>query len=162
MAYDTVLFTLTRTALWYGNIVYFHWNSTMKGYTIIYFLSVPLVPVGSPSRGGDVKVYVWYEPTELAHSFLFCSWACVCLFGPFNCIPFHKFSQQLSAFSLCSFGLISALLVLSAIVPAGSPSRGGDVTVCVWHKPTELAHSFLFCSCGCFLSLLPFQLNLIQ
>ena len=32
-------------------------------------------------------------------------------------------------------------------VPAGSPSRGGDVTVYVWHKPTELAHSVLFCSC---------------
>ena len=29
-------------------------------------------------------------------------------------------------------------------VTAGSPSRGGDVTVCVWHKPAELAHSFWF------------------
>ena len=26
----------------------------------------------------------------------------------------------------------------------GSPSRGGDVTVYVLHKPTELAHSFFF------------------
>ena len=32
-------------------------------------------------------------------------------------------------------------------VPAGSPSCGGDVTVYVRHKPAELAHSFLFCSC---------------
>ena len=42
---------------------------------------------------------------------------CVCfsLYGCFNCISFHKFSRQLSAFSLCSSGLISALLVLSAI-----------------------------------------------
>ena len=30
-----------------------------------------------------------------------------CLYGPFNCILFHKFSQQLSAFSFCSSGLIS-------------------------------------------------------
>ena len=29
----------------------------------------------------------------------------------------------------------------------GSPSRDGDVTVLVWHKPAELAHSFLSCSC---------------
>ena len=32
-------------------------------------------------------------------------------------------------------------------VPMGSSSRGGDVTGYVWHKPAELAHSFLFCSC---------------
>ena len=38
--------------------------------------------------------------TELAHSFLFCSCVCFCLFGPFNCISFQKFSQQLSIFSL--------------------------------------------------------------
>ena len=36
-----------------------------------------------------------------------------CLHGPFNCISFHKFSRQLSVFSFCSSGLISALLVLS-------------------------------------------------
>ena len=28
------------------------------------------------------------------------------------------------------------------IVSAGSPSRGGDVTVCLRHKPIEIAHSF--------------------
>ena len=53
---------------------------------------------------------LWHKPTELAHSFLFCSCVCFCLYGPFNCISFHKFSRQLSAFSLCSSGLISALL----------------------------------------------------
>ena len=31
-------------------------------------------------------------------------------------------------------------------VPASSPSRGEDVTVYVWRKATELAHSFLICS----------------
>ena len=36
-------------------------------------------------------------------------------YGPFNCISFHKFSQQFSAFSLCSSNLISALLVLSTV-----------------------------------------------
>ena len=33
------------------------------------------------------------------------------------------------------------------VVPAGSPSPGEDVTVYVWHKPTDLAHYFSFCSC---------------
>ena len=46
-------------------------------------------------------------------------------------------------------------------VPVGWPSRGGDVTVYVWHKPTQLAHSFLFCSFCLFLSLWPFQLYFI-
>ena len=34
---------------------------------------------------------------------------------PFNCISFQTFSRQLSVFSLCSSGLVSALLVLSTI-----------------------------------------------
>ena len=40
---------------------------------------------------------------------------CFCFHGPFNCISFHKFSQQLSALSVCSYSLISALLALSTI-----------------------------------------------
>ena len=52
---------------------------------------------------------------SLAHSFLFCSCVYFCLYGPFNSISFHKFSRQLSVFSLCSSGLMSALLVLSTI-----------------------------------------------
>ena len=58
---------------------------------------------------------LWHKPAELAHSFSFCSCIYFCLYGPFNCISFHKFFRQLSAFSVCSFGLISALLVLSTI-----------------------------------------------
>ena len=38
-----------------------------------------------------------------------------CLYGPFNHISFHKFSQQLPTFSFCSSSLNSALLVLSTI-----------------------------------------------
>ena len=68
------------------------------------------VPASSPSRGGDVAVYVFlHKPTELAHSFLSCSCVYFCLYGPFTCISFHQFSRQLSAFSLCSSYLKSAL-----------------------------------------------------
>ena len=42
----------------------------------------------------------------------FCSDVYFCLYGPFNCISFHKSSQQCSAFSLCSADLNSALLIL--------------------------------------------------
>ena len=64
------------------------------------------VPNDSPSHDGDAAVYV----LEFAHSFLFCSCVCFCLYGPFSCISFHKSSRQFSAFTLCSSRLISALL----------------------------------------------------
>ena len=47
--------------------------------------------------------------------FLFCYCIYFCLYVPFNCISFQKFSRPLSAFLLCSSGLISALLALSTI-----------------------------------------------
>ena len=73
-----------------------------------------LVPAGSPSRGGDATVYV-LDINQLSLPtlfFLFCSCFCVCLYDSLKCILFHKFSRQLSAFSVCSSGLISAVLVL--------------------------------------------------
>ena len=76
-----------------------------------------VVPAGSPALGGDVAFQVfWHKPTELAHPCLFCSCDYFCLYGPFNCISFHKFSRRLSVFLLCSSGLNSALLVLSIYV----------------------------------------------
>ena len=41
----------------------------------------------------------------LFFSFCFCVY--FCLYDSFNCISFHKFSRQFSAFSLCSFADIS-------------------------------------------------------
>ena len=76
------------------------------------------------------RLCLWHKPTKLAHSFLFCSCVCFCLYGPFNCISFHKFSWQLSAFSLCSSGLISALLVLSTIYLFMKVSLSPDIILC--------------------------------
>ena len=73
---------------------------------------------------------LWHKPVELAQSFLFCSCVCFCLYDPFNCISFHKFSWQLSAF--CSSGLISALLVLSTIYLFIKVSFGPDIILCGW------------------------------
>ena len=74
----------------------------------------------------------WHKPTELAHSFLFCSCVYFCLNCPFNCISFHKFSRQLSAFSLSSCGLISALLVLSTLYLFMKVSLSPDIILCGW------------------------------
>ena len=74
------------------------------------------VPAGSPSRGGDVVVYVFdinqpSLPTPF-YSVLVSIFVFMALSTVFRS---KKFSRQLSAFSLSSSGLISALLVLSTI-----------------------------------------------
>ena len=74
----------------------------------------------------------WHKSTELAHSFLFCSCICLCLYGPFNCISFHKFSQTLSVFSLCSSGITSVLLVLSTIYLFTKVSFSPDIIPSGW------------------------------
>ena len=89
------------------------------------------VPESSPSRGRDITVYVPdINQPSLPPPFLFCSCVCFCLYSPFNCISFHKFSRQLYAFSLCSSGLISALLVLSTIYLFMKVSISPHVILC--------------------------------
>ena len=81
---------------------------------------------------GCCNLFLWHNPTELAHSFSLCSRVCFCLYGPFNCISFHKFSRQLSSFSLCSSGLISVLLVLSTVYLFMEVSLSPDLILCGW------------------------------
>ena len=126
-------------------------SSTLTVFTQKSLLLLLLVPVGSPSCGGDVSVYVWRKPTALAHSFLFCSCVYFCLYGPFNCISFHKFSWQLSTFSLCFSCLILALLVLSTIYFLIKVSISPDIILCVWlglkHQLTNTEQAnILFCA----------------
>ena len=59
---------------------------------------------------GCCGLCIRYKPIELAP---FCGLVSIYVCGSFNCISFHKFFWQLSAFSHCSFGLIFALVVLS-------------------------------------------------
>ena len=78
-------------------------------------MPIVIVPAGSPSHGGDVKICVLdiNQPSLPTPFTLFlCLFLC---YGPFTCISFHKFSRQLSVFPLCSPSLISALLFLSII-----------------------------------------------
>ena len=109
------------------------------------------VPAGSPSRVVDVAVYVFDKksPTELAHSFSFCSCVWFCPYGPFNSVSFHKFPRQLSAFSLCPSGLISALLVLSTAYLCMKVSFSPDIIHSGWlgfkhHLTNQLSCQFLW------------------
>ena len=73
------------------------------------------IPVGSPSRGGDIAVFVLDIDQQSLPTLFVLS---LCLFlslWSFQLYFIPKFSRQLSAFSLCSSGLISALLVFSTI-----------------------------------------------
>ena len=110
------------------------------------------VPAGSPSRGGNVKVCVLdiNQPSLPTPFTLF-----LCLFlsyGPFTCISFHKFSRQLSVFSLCSPSLISASLVLWTIylfVCLELWTRHAPVTWCrvsPWYGRYALKFSLLILS----------------
>ena len=66
---------------------------------------------------GCCSLYFQHKLTELAHSFflLFYSCVCVCLYGPFNCISFHKFSRQLSAFPLLFYSILVSVSVFMAL-----------------------------------------------
>ena len=78
----------------------------------------------------EIDIPKQQRPTELAHSFLFCSCVCFCLHGLFNSISFHKFFRQLSAFSLCFSGLISALLALLTVYLFMKVSLSPDIILC--------------------------------
>ena len=88
---------LTVNVLYYGVQ-----RNPLAGNTYLVSFSAWCVPTGSPSHGGDVTVYV----PDVNQPSLPTPFVCFCLYGPFNCILFHKFSRQLSAFSLCVSGLV--------------------------------------------------------
>ena len=85
---------------------------------------------------------------SLPTPFLFYSCAHFCLYGPFNCISIHKFSRQLSGFSLCSSGLISVSLVLSTIYLCMTVSLSPDIIPSGWlgYKKNQLANELTFSS----------------
>ena len=86
------------------------------------------------SHGGKRDVAVadsaLFIKLDRSHVWRHVTCVCFCLYGPFNYISFHKFSWQLSAFSLCSSGLISALLVLSTIYLIMKVSLSPDIILC--------------------------------
>ena len=72
---------------------------------------------------------------------------------PSPVITEHRYLKLVTVSSFCPFTLLSVLMPLAyqhslfssssfLVVPAGSPSRGRDATVCLRRKPTKLAYSF--------------------
>ena len=101
-------------------------KSTFDVFVFLFSEVVPhtFCPQGLP--------FTWWGCYKPAHSFLFCSCVCFCLYGPFNFISFHKFSRQLSAFLICSSSLISALMVLSTAYFIMKVSLIPDIILCGW------------------------------
>ena len=109
------------------------WWLVFRPYTTFVFdWALDISPNGLTfTWWGCCGLCFWHKPTELAFSF-FILFLCLCLYDPFNCISFHKFSRQLSAFSLCSSGLIFALLVLLTIRHFMKVSFSHDIILCGW------------------------------
>ena len=104
---------------------------SINQFVVSFFIICP--PSGSPSRGGDVVVNVKdINQPSLLTPFLFCSCVYFCLYGPFNCISFHKFSRELSGFYLCSSSPNSAIAVLSTIYFFTKVSLSPDIILCGW------------------------------
>ena len=109
---------------------------------IQYVLLLSLL-LESPRAHLHVVRMLWlqrHRPTVLTLSFLFCSCVCFCLYGPLKLYfikkkyikkkhtkVYHKFSRQLSAFSLCSSGFISAVLALLTIYLSMKVSFSPDI-----------------------------------
>ena len=83
-------------------------------------LSLPFSPRGLTSWWGCYGLCFWHKTTELALPFSVL--VSVSVSWPFNCISFHKFSWQLSVFSLCSSGLLYMLRLLPGISSYFYPS----------------------------------------
>ena len=83
-------------------------------------------PAGSPSHGGDVAVYV----SDINHPSLSTAF-CSVLMSIFVFMPIELyFIPYIFGFSLCSSGLISALLVFSNIWLFMKVSFSPDVILC--------------------------------
>ena len=109
-------------------------------FFVVFAMLTLLFTVPNPSCPRGLTITWWgccglcqrHKPAERAHSFLLCSCVFFCLYGPFNCISFYKFCRRISAFSLCSSGLISAFLTLSPISLSIKSSFSPDVILCGW------------------------------
>ena len=117
-------------------VVRISWKSSLKDFDTKFF---PVI-----MWWGCCGSCLWRKPAELAHSFSFCSCVYFCLYGPSTCIWFHKFSRQLSSFSLCSSGLNSASSVLSTTYLFVLVSLSLDLCgwLCLKHQLTILLKSF--------------------
>ena len=105
------------------------------GLTLDIFVST-----GSPSRGGDVAVYVSEINQPSLPTPFFCSCVCFCLYSPFNCISFLNSPDN----SPLSHSILPVLFCLIGPFNYISP---------LWKSPSAL----IFCPCVCFRLYCPFN-----
>ena len=98
-------------------------SAVFKSHFIASMLHVSIVPKGSPSRGGDVAVYV-FDINQLSLPTPFYSvLASICHYGPFNCISFHQNSTTLRFLTLFSRSYFCFIGPFNSISPVcKSPS----------------------------------------
>ena len=84
---------------------------------ITFFITAQLTILSNTSPRAHLRVWgccglcLRQKPAEFAHSLSFCSCVYFCFYGSFNCVSFHKFSQQRSYFCLIgSFNYIEISL----------------------------------------------------
>ena len=112
---------------------------------ILLWYPVPFmrrIPISLAKKMGDtVAKYRWFALVYLVLVYLLfpvsvfglslAGWQVSAGQSPFaSCISFHKFSRQLSAFSLCSSGLISVFVVLSTVYLFMTVSLSPDIILC--------------------------------
>ena len=91
---------------------------------------------------------------------------CLVLLSLFYCVGFNSWRYRkhpcFIVFSAETLSLAWEIFLYSWIMKIQSPygltfTWWGCYGLCLWHKPTELPHSFLFCSCVCFCLYVPFN-----
>ena len=93
-------------------------------------LLAPCVPTGPPSRDGDVAAYVFNISQPSLPTPFYSVLVSVSVFMALSTV-FHSInSPDNSAFSLCSSGLIFALLVLSTVYLFVKVSLSPDIILC--------------------------------
>ena len=118
-------------------------NKQHKDWQNLHLVPIFKVLAGSPSHGGGVAVYVIGRNQRSLPTLLILFLCLFLSYGPFNCISFHKFPRQLSAFLLCSSSPISALLVLSTVYLFMKVSFSPDIILCGWlGLKHQLTHSY--------------------
>ena len=118
-----LLFRLNSDLIYY-QVLFWLWNTVLCTHKNL--------PTGSPSRGGDVAIGVFdVNPPSLPTPF-YSVLVSVSVFMALSTV-FHSInSPDWSAFSLCSSGVISALLVLFTIFFFMNVSLSPDITLCGW------------------------------
>ena len=139
----------------YSRVPGFRFLSRSK-YFFFFFLPLRMSPRAHIHVVGMLRFMFLTLTAELVHCFLFRSCVYFCLYGPFNCISFHKFFRQLSTFSLCPSGLLSFfsffLSFCQAHLCGGSGNMHSSIRMCTLTHSFTLLYTILFLNIFFYLS----------